>query len=521
MHDAASDLGRTGQLVAGKFRLDAVIGRGGMGAVWRATHVTLGHHLAIKLVSREYVHSAEALRRFDAEARAAARLQSRHIVQVFDSGTLDDDTPYIAMELLTGENLAQRIARVGSIPLREAVLLLGQCCRALSRAHAAGIIHRDIKPDNLFLARTPDDDADVVKVLDFGIAKMTRDLAASAAVTGTGAMLGTPRFMSPEQVSGSKDIDSRTDLYSLGLVAFTMLTGRQAISGDTLGRVLLQICAEPLPSLTGAAPWLPSGLEPWFQRACARQPDDRHRSAEEFIATLRAACAEALAEAGPATLAAPVTVQALSAFTPGPAIQPSIAARPPDAGRSSAIALPKRTFAGTVGGIATIGATTIGAAVVALVAWHRSGSPPPPKELAASGSPKAVEVVFPSAVSAPPPRSSSDNRAEGPGEASEAAVAPPRHAGPAAVPKHVAPEPTATCFPACRRGYACTPRGQCVSACNPPCVAPQRCTDAGVCALEPRTAEPALGSPSGGGVCFPPCRTGFACDAQSRCVARY
>src|ERR1700735_2881516 len=166
----ASELGRVGQIVAGKFRLDAVIGRGGMGSVWAATNVGLGHRLALKLIAREYVRSPEALRRFEAEAKAAARLQSRHVVQVFDNGTLDDGTPFIAMELLSGENVSDRVEHRGPLPLPEVVEVIAQCCKALGRAHAAGIVHRDIKPDNIFLAREPDEDADVVKILDFGVA---------------------------------------------------------------------------------------------------------------------------------------------------------------------------------------------------------------------------------------------------------------------------------------------------------------------------------------------------------------
>src|SRR5580693_8929542 len=170
--DPTSDLARPGIVVANRYRLEAVVGRGGMGSVWSAVHVGLGHRVAIKLISREFVRSAEALRRFDAEAKAAAGLQSRHVVQVYDNGTLDDGTPYIAMELLAGESLQHRIEERGRIALPEAVHILGQCCKALGRAHALGIVHRDIKPDNIFLARSPDEDGDVAKILDFGVAKV-------------------------------------------------------------------------------------------------------------------------------------------------------------------------------------------------------------------------------------------------------------------------------------------------------------------------------------------------------------
>ncbi len=324
-----SELGRAGQLVAGKFRLDAMIGRGGMGSVWSATHVGLGHRLAIKLIAREFVRSSEALRRFDAEAKAAARLQSRHVVQVFDNGTLDDGTPYIAMELLAGENVSDRITRAGPLSLSEAVEVMGQCCKALGRAHAAGIVHRDIKPDNIFLAREPDEDADVVKILDFGVAKMAIGFEGGSQVTVTGALLGTPLFMSPEQIRGSRGIDHRTDLYSLGLVFYTMVTGQLAISGETFGDILIKICTEPLPSLTAAAPSLPYGMEAWFRRVCAREPDGRCQSAQELIETLRVAAGAPVRASGSPPYAVAPTIHSLSsAGDLGPPLRPQAAELP-------------------------------------------------------------------------------------------------------------------------------------------------------------------------------------------------
>ncbi len=288
MSGTASALVAPGAIVAGKYRLDAVIGEGGMGAVWSATHTGLGQAVAIKFISKEFVTSPEALRRFDAEAKAAAQLRSRHVVQVFDNGTLEDGTPYIAMELLRGENVYARVHRAGPVPLTEGIEILWQCCKALGRAHAAGIIHRDIKPDNIFLAQT-DEDGILVKVLDFGIAKFSANPNDHGS-TRTGAVLGTPLYMSPEQARGLKSIDYRTDLYSLGLVAYTMFTGNLAFSSESFGDLLLQICTAPLPSLCANAPWLPAGMEPWFQRACARDPLSRFGSAQEFADALRAAC---------------------------------------------------------------------------------------------------------------------------------------------------------------------------------------------------------------------------------------
>jgi serine/threonine protein kinase len=278
-----------GAVLAGKFRLDALVGEGGMGSVWSATHIGLGQAIAIKFISRDFVRSEEALRRFDAEAKAAAQLRSRHVVQVYDTGTLEDGTPYIAMELLHGETLQSRVHRGGPVPLAEAIDVLSQCCKALGRAHGAGIIHRDIKPDNIFLAQSNDDDSALVKILDFGVAKMggTGNEQGSQGATRTGAVLGTPLYMSPEQARGLKNIDARTDLYSLGLVAYTMFTGNLAFSSESFGDLLLQICTAPLPSLSAGAPWLPPGVDGWFQKACARDPEHRFASAQEFVDGLR------------------------------------------------------------------------------------------------------------------------------------------------------------------------------------------------------------------------------------------
>jgi hypothetical protein len=287
----ASPLVTAGAMVGGKYRLDALIGEGGMGSVWAATHLGLNQAVAIKFISREFVRSAEALRRFDAEAKAAAALKSRHVVQVFDTGTLADETPYIAMELLHGETLQSRVHRTGPIPLVEAVEILSQSCKALGRAHSAGIIHRDIKPDNIFLAQSNDDDSYVVKILDFGVAKIGggSEPGSSQSATRTGAVLGTPLYMSPEQARGLRTIDNRTDLYSLGLVAYTMLTGNLAFSSESFGDLLLQICTAPLPQLSAQAHWLPPTVDPWFMRACAREPQDRYASAQEFADALRIA----------------------------------------------------------------------------------------------------------------------------------------------------------------------------------------------------------------------------------------
>jgi serine/threonine-protein kinase len=285
-----------------------------MGSVWCATHLGLAQQVAIKLVAANFVRSSEALRRFDREAKAAAKIRSRHVPQVFDNGVLEDGTPFLAMELLHGESLFKRIHRQGPLPLPEVVSILDQCCRGLSRAHALGIVHRDIKPDNIFLAQSVDEEGYVVKILDFGVAKFTVLGDAEHSSTRTGTLVGTPQYMSPEQARGLKTIDARSDIYSLGLVAYTMLTGNLAFSGESLGDLLLQICTQALPSLRAAAPWLPPAMEEWFQRACARDVDHRYPSAQAFVDALHAATG-----AGPAGPRLTVPTTAIPISTTGEA----------------------------------------------------------------------------------------------------------------------------------------------------------------------------------------------------------
>jgi serine/threonine protein kinase len=387
MSGTASALVAPGAIVAGKYRLDAVIGEGGMGAVWAATHTGLGQAVAIKFISKEFVTSPEALRRFDAEAKAAAQLRSRHVVQVFDNGTLEDGTPYIAMELLRGENVFARVHRAGPVPLNEAIEILGQCCRALGRAHAAGIIHRDIKPDNIFLAQT-DEDGILVKVVDFGIAKFASNPNDHGS-TRTGAVLGTPLYMSPEQARGLKSIDYRTDLYSLGLVAYTMLTGNLAFSSESFGDLLLQICTAPLPSLCANAPWLPAAMETWFQRACARDPSARFGSAQEF--------AEALRAASDGTFRASALPESVLQQTPGPSGNPAHAVSVGTASgmsrsgdRAAAVVVPKSRGA-LVAVILLLLAGAI--AVAAVLTLGKKDHPPDPVAAAAAITASAPPVV--------------------------------------------------------------------------------------------------------------------------------
>src|SRR4051794_34686090 len=273
---------REGEILGGKYRLEKEIGRGSMGTVWSAVHLTLGQRVAIKLIAAEHAQAAEARQRFSTEAKAAARLRSRYVVQVYDDGETSEGTPYIVLEYLDGETLEQRLERERDVPLNDAVRITRHVARALSRAHASGIVHRDLKPGNVFLTRSEDDEMGwLAKVLDFGIAKLAEQGIAST--TKTGALLGTPLFMSPEQVRGANSVDSRSDLYSLGMLFFTMLTGEYAFNGESFADVLVAICTGPLPDLRERAPWVPGSVAEWFQRACARDVQQRFQSADELI----------------------------------------------------------------------------------------------------------------------------------------------------------------------------------------------------------------------------------------------
>ena len=224
-----------GTVIANRFRLVRQLGCGGMGMVWSAQHVGLDTPCALKFIHEESAWDANHRARFEREAKVVAQLRSPHVVQVVDYG-VHEDVPYIAMELLLGEDLGCRLARVGRLSAQETVTIVTQIARALSKAHTAELVHRDLKPENVFLV--PDDDGEIVKVLDFGIAK-TMNGGLGDQRTKTGALVGTPRFMSPEQAQGVKSVDHRSDLWSLAVIAYRCLTGRLPFDSDAIGDLLM------------------------------------------------------------------------------------------------------------------------------------------------------------------------------------------------------------------------------------------------------------------------------------------
>lgn len=272
------------RVLVGRYRLDERLGAGGMGSIWRAHHLVLAAPVAVKLIDREAIPDEETLARFMREAQSAATLRSPHVVQILDYG-VDDQLPFIVMELLEGETLAQRLRQLGTLPPPETARIVTHIGRAVARAHEAGIVHRDLKPENVFLVRNEDEE--IAKVLDFGVAKVSQgELGADGTRTRTGSILGTPYYMSPEQAQGNKTVDTRSDLWSLGVIAFECLTGRRPFYSDGLGDLVLQICIRdiPVPSDNGS---VPLGFDAWFAKACARDPDARFQSARELTDALR------------------------------------------------------------------------------------------------------------------------------------------------------------------------------------------------------------------------------------------
>jgi serine/threonine-protein kinase len=258
------------------------LSQGGMGSIWVGEHRGLQIDVAVKFLAPELARNEEAGARFKREAAAAAQVKSPHVVSVFDHGVTDQALPFIVMELLEGEDLGRRIERLGPRPLSEVVRIVNQLASALAAAHSQGIIHRDIKPENVFLVETQGEL--FVKLLDFGIAKRVWDDALS--VTSTGIMMGTPYFMSPEQVVSTKAADARSDMWSVGAVTYVALTARMPFQGETLGAVCYAIVAGEFVPVTQVRRDLPPALDAWFNCALHGDPARRFASVREMAAKL-------------------------------------------------------------------------------------------------------------------------------------------------------------------------------------------------------------------------------------------
>jgi len=273
-----------GTTVVGKYRVDRLIGRGGMGAVFQATNLAIGKRVALKFLDHDAARNGEACLRFQREAEAASMAESAHIVQIFDSGVSEAGLPFLVMELLTGEDLRARLRRERRLSVPLALGIVSQILRALLRAHEAGIVHRDLKPDNVFLCAR-DDDPSFVKIVDFGISKVARARSADT-LTSRGTVLGTAFYMSPEQAQSFSDIDGRTDLFSVGALLFEMLCGHPPHSGRTYEAVLIAICTNDAVDVRTQAPDVPEPVAKIVSRALERDRARRFQTAAEFLSAI-------------------------------------------------------------------------------------------------------------------------------------------------------------------------------------------------------------------------------------------
>jgi len=276
---------RQGETLAGKYRVTRVIAEGGMGIVVAARHLKLDQEVALKFMLPDLLRSPEAAGRFLREARAAVRLQSEHVARIIDIAELENGLPYIVMELLDGSDLGAVIYASAPLSVDDAVDYVLQACEAIAEAHTLGIVHRDLKPENLFVTRRRDGSA-WIKVLDFGISKVIPSLESrqgGARVT-TRESMGSPTYMSPEQMRCTRDVDGRADIWSLGIILYELLTGRQPFTGRSIAEVCIKVTQDPLPPM--GRPNLPDGLAAVLEKCLAKEVDDRYATVAELVRAL-------------------------------------------------------------------------------------------------------------------------------------------------------------------------------------------------------------------------------------------
>lgn len=274
-----------GRVLREKYRVEKVLGSGGMGVVVLATHLRMSQRVAIKVLRAEAKHRDDIVRRFAREARAASKLRGEHAVRILDVDESDAGDPFLVMEYLDGADLQRLLADDGPMPLDRAVTWLLQVCEGVAEAHAAGIVHRDLKPANLFVTKRPDGSA-LIKLLDFGISKIDEPDHAEHGITRPQTAIGSPSYMAPEQIRNAADADARTDVWALGVVFFQMLTTTLPFAADTTAALSLRIAVDPPASLLALRPDLDSRVEDVIARCLAKNPADRFPSVGEFAEAL-------------------------------------------------------------------------------------------------------------------------------------------------------------------------------------------------------------------------------------------
>jgi serine/threonine-protein kinase len=459
-----------GEVIEGKYRIVRLIGEGGMGAVYEGENVRINRRVAIKVLHAAFAGNADVVKRFEREAQAAGRIGNDHILEVLDLGQLSNGDLFMVMEFLDGEALGQRIKTRGRLTPRELSPIAREVLLGLGAAHDAGIIHRDLKPDNIFLLREKAGKADFVKIIDFGISKF-QPLNNEMRMTQTGAVMGTPYYMSPEQAHGSAEVDARSDLYAIGVILYEAVTGSVPFDAATFNQLLFKIVlSEPVP-VRQVVPDLDPAFATVVEKAMARDAAHRYQTAQEFAAALQEWEEHGAAVAAPprasAVSIADITgnVAAVSADTAG---QPAFAHSQPMTG-APVVA----SGAQTSGNWASSQADTPpmqrsrapllaalgGAAIVvigggALAVGHLSHG-----QGAASASAAPSAIAAPASAEKPPAEPSATPEAPSAPSASEQAAPPPPPAKPTApkappptkpsakVSQHVARRPVATSKP--------------------------------------------------------------------------
>ncbi|HEX3596703.1 MAG TPA: protein kinase [Polyangiaceae bacterium] len=275
-----------GQVLDGKYKIVRVIGEGGMGAVYEGENVRIRRRVAIKLLHAGIAANTEMVQRFEREAQVAGTVGNDHILEILDLGALPSGERYMVMEFLDGVTLTDRIKALGRLTAQESVQLVRQVLRGLGAAHGAGIVHRDLKPDNIFILREKAGLRDFVKIIDFGISKFSEQNGASSRMTRTGALMGTPHYMAPEQATGSADIDRRTDIYAVGIIMYETITGRVPFQAETFNQLLFEIALAKIIPARQVVPDLDPAVDSIIMKASARDPAQRFQSCEEFLAAL-------------------------------------------------------------------------------------------------------------------------------------------------------------------------------------------------------------------------------------------
>ena len=275
-----------GDVLAGKYRVERVLGVGGMGVVVAAHHIQLDEKVALKFLLPQALHSAESIARFVREARAAVKIKSEHVARVTDVGQLENGSPYIVMEYLDGSDLADWLRQHGALPVEQAVDFVLQTCEALADAHSLGIVHRDLKPANLFCIQRSDGQL-TIKVLDFGISKITTPGAPGHDMTRTSALMGSPLYMSPEQMQLSKGVDARTDIWALGVILFELLAGQPPFNAEAVTQLAIKVANEPPPALRSFRFDAPAGLERVIAKCLEKDRAGRFQTVGELAIALK------------------------------------------------------------------------------------------------------------------------------------------------------------------------------------------------------------------------------------------